>query len=158
MMTGEDLAARQHHTNPIVNVERSTTMSQKGPKAYSVEVTQDAAPWLKDALDRISALTALADGWDSYGGRAVDATIVMDTVKFLMKVSYPSIPRPSIVPLATGGLQVEWHRGGVDLEVAFCDEDPGALVSDRESGDVREMPTSEAATEVTRLLKRLRDA
>jgi len=35
----------------------------------------------------------------------------------VMVVSHGS-PAPSVVPLSTGGLQLEWHTQGVDLEVA----------------------------------------
>ena len=157
--------ARQHLTitnirfeaAPAPTAQRSTTTSQRGPKVVTVEMTKEPTPWLKQALDRISALTALAEGWDGYGGRAVDASVVMDAVRFLTEVAYPGISNPSIVPLATGGLQIEWHRGGVDVEVIFCDEDPGLLVLDHDSGDEHELPISDAASEVTRLLGRLRE-
>jgi hypothetical protein len=36
----------------------------------------------------------------------------------------PATPAPSVVPLADGGLQLEWHRKQQDLEVAFPTDDP----------------------------------
>ena len=30
-----------------------------------------------------------------------------------------STPEPEVVPTAIGGLQVEWHRNGLDLEIQF---------------------------------------
>jgi hypothetical protein len=31
----------------------------------------------------------------------------------------PTSPAPRVVPLSSGGLQLEWHRQGIDLEVVF---------------------------------------
>ena len=30
----------------------------------------------------------------------------------------PTTPRPSLVPLPSGGVQIEWHRGPIDLEIS----------------------------------------
>ena len=103
----------------------------EGPDIYTV-VAPDASPWYGAALDQISGLTALAVGWNGYDAREVKADMAIDAAKFLTRVAFPGIAAPSIVPLSDGGMQIEWHRGGVDIEVAFSDDEPGVYVVDRE--------------------------
>jgi hypothetical protein len=135
----------------------STTSSTGEPTVVKVKLGQQPSAWLRSALQQISALTALAAGWDSYDAKPVSAEMVMEAVEFLIEIAYPDLARPSIVPLADGGLQVEWHRNGIDLEVTFSDEDAGVYVVDRNKRETVERPLSYAAFEVTRLAARLRD-
>jgi len=43
----------------------------------------------------------------------------------LARVVRPGTPAPFVAPLASGGLQLEWHRNGWDLEIEI--EGPGQL-------------------------------
>jgi hypothetical protein len=104
------------------------------------------ASWLRSAVTRIEALTALARGWDSYNAQPVEAETAMQAVRFLLDSVDPNLPEPSIVPLGDGGIQIEWHRGGVDVEIAFCDEASGIYIEDRATGASIEEPLAAAAT------------
>jgi len=128
----------------------------EGPAIYKVEAP-DASPWYRAALDRISDLTALAVGWNGYDALEVKADMAIDAAAFLAKVAFPGIASPSIVPLADGGVQVEWHRGGLDIEVAFSDEEPGVYVVDRQGGEA-ELSLTEAVPTITRYWRRLHDS
>jgi len=81
----------------------------------------------------------------------------MEAVEFLTKIAYRSIAAPSIVSLSDGGIQLEWHRGGIDVEVTFSDHEPGMYFVDRESGDEREFRLDQAAEAIRPLVKRLSD-
>ena len=51
----------------------------------------------------------------------------------------PTSPAPRVVPLSSGGLQLEWHRQGIDLEVVFDrDEQPFFYYRNRVNGDESE--------------------
>jgi hypothetical protein len=128
----------------------------EGPDVWTV-LAPDASPWYRAALDRISGLTALAVGWNGYDAREVKADMAIDTAKFLTKVAFPRIAAPSIVTLSDGGVQVEWHRGGVDIEIVFSDEEPGVYVVDREGGEV-ELPLTEAVPTIAKYWRRLQDS
>jgi hypothetical protein len=67
--------------------------------------------------DRLNALLALPGNWDSYGARPVDPTVAVQAAKILQLTMREETPRPAIVPTTDGGLQVEWHVHGIDLEV-----------------------------------------
>jgi hypothetical protein len=128
----------------------------EGPNVYTV-VAPDASPWYRAALDRISDLTALAIGWNGYDAQEVKADTAMQAVTFLAKVAYPGIAPPAIVPISDGGVQVEWHRGGLDIEIAFSDEEPGVFVEDREDGTSQELALAEAVPTIARYWQRLRE-
>jgi hypothetical protein len=128
----------------------------EGPDVWTVRAP-DASPWYRAALDRISGLTALAVGWNGYDAREIKADMAIDAAKFLTEVAFPGIAAPSIVPLSDGGVQIEWHRGGVDIEVAFSDDEPGIYVVDRE-GDEAELPLPEAVPTIAKYWRRLQDS
>lgn len=116
-----------------------------------------AAPWFSNAIGRLEDLASLAPGWDSYGAKSVAADMAMAAVRFLadVAVASPGVHEPSIVPLSDGGIQVEWHRCGIDLEVAFSDDEPGVSCVDHTSDEAAERPLSDALNEVLRVATRL---
>lgn len=64
------------------------------------------------------------------------AEVVMDALSFLAELNLPRIAAPSIAPLNGGGLQLEWHRGGVDVEVIVStDDERGTYVRIRATGE-----------------------
>jgi hypothetical protein len=130
--------------------------SESPPDVYKV-VAPDASPWYRAALDRISSLTALAVGWNGYDAIEVKADMAIDAATFLATVAFPGIAAPSITPLADGGVQVEWHRGGLDIEVVFSDDEAGICIVDRQGGEV-ELPVTEAVSTITRYWPRLQDS
>ena len=72
--------------------------------------------WSPDVLSDLVQLLELPEGWNSYHARRVE----FDAVKYAIEVLFGSAdrhtPRPSIVPTARGGVQVEWH-GENDIEI-----------------------------------------
>lgn len=136
---------------------RRSTIGDSGeaPTVYKITLSSQPSAWFDATLKRISRLTSLARGWNSYGAHEVKADMALEAVQFLTKVAYPGIAAPSIVPLADGGLQVEWHRGGLDIEIAFSDDDPGVFVMDRGNGEPEELPLADAVAVIGRFTPRL---
>jgi len=103
--------------------------------------------WFLPILERIRALDALAENWDSYGGRPVNPHCAATAISLLLNILEPNMPEPAIVPTNRGGLQIEWHRDGVDIEievqspsrlyVAFEDENTGEEWEKQISGDLK---------------------
>ena len=120
-------------------------------------LAQEPSAWFADALRQIRTLTTLPRDWDTYGAEPINALVVADVVNFLVKVAVPGIAQPSIVPLADGGLQIEWHRGGLDVEVTFSEDEPGLFVLNHDTGEESERPLSEASVEVMRMFDALRE-
>ena len=136
----------------------SQTSQYSKPLEFRVTVPQSAASWLGDAVAHIEELTSLAPGWDSYDSKPVDAGAAMGAVRFLLGSAYADLPAPAIVPIADGGVQIEWHRGGIDLEVSFSDGSPTIFVEDHKSGEVLDDQEYDPVMQVRRLASRLTDA
>jgi hypothetical protein len=59
--------------------------------------------------DHLDELRAMPPGWDSYGAYQIshDALEVAETIFDLTQVT----------PMADGGVKIEWHFGGMTMEV-----------------------------------------
>ena len=49
----------------------------------------------------------------------VDADVVNSAICLIVRSLNPEIPEPIIAPTNRGGLQIEWHANGVDMEIYF---------------------------------------
>ena len=87
--------------------------------------------WLKPTLESIAPLLKLKAGWDSYDGQPIDTRVVKTAIEVLFDVMECDSPVPSFVPTSNGGIQLEWHRGGIDLEVVISPD--GQVIFDFES-------------------------
>ncbi len=74
-------------------------------------------PWLEPVVQRMAALVALPEGWDSYGAPALDAKLLFAALDLLARTMSADTPAPAVIPTSQGGVQLEWHRSGIDLEV-----------------------------------------
>jgi hypothetical protein len=82
-------------------------------------------------------------GWNSYGAPPLRSDVKDFALSVLNSIMKARTPLPHVAPSSVGGLHVEWHEKGVDLElhiiapydcdVWFCDcRDPNAQpVSDK---------------------------
>src|SRR4051812_43775310 len=116
-----DLTARIVVPSP----QQDSTSEPGKPRVVKVRIESVAAHWFRDAVAEVEDLTTLAGDWNTYGAEPVDATAATQAVRFLVDNAYAELARPAIVPLSEGGIQIEWHRGGIDLEISFSDVEPG---------------------------------
>ena len=91
------------------------------PSGESVGITllrsgeESSVHWLVfNALQKLAGLPA---GWDSYGARPLNPRAVSRSVRLLTSIVPPDAPEPTVVPTRDGGVQFEWHRRGIDVEV-----------------------------------------
>ena len=80
--------------------------------------------WLGPTLQRISALPFHKESW-SDGAKRTDQKAVDQLIGVLERILPDNAPPPSVVPTWLGGVQAEWHRNGVDLEISV---NPGETV------------------------------
>ena len=83
----------------------------------SVFGQRDEPMWLRSVSHQIRNLAKLKQGWDHHGGRPIGRDTLFFTWQFLNDTLESNTPTPRIVPLSYGGVQVEWHEKGIDLEV-----------------------------------------
>jgi len=77
-------------------------------------------PGFKEAVvAQLNALRQLAEGWDGYHGCAINHAIVDAAIAVIQRLKPHLAPRPRIVPLTSGGLQLEWNTPVRSLELEF---------------------------------------
>jgi len=78
--------------------------------------------------DTLAGFLELKEDWDSYGAKPIDPDTLRSFSVFLDAIEQG---RASIVPTPSGGVQVEVHEQGFDIEVEF---DPFADDDDEAGG------------------------
>ena len=112
--------------------------------------------WFRPTLEELRSLVALAKNWDSYGARPVNPHCAASAISLLRSTLEPSMPQPSIVPTSRGGIQIEWHRDGMDIEIDV--QSPSRLYvafRDENTDEAWEQQISEDLNPLASLLARL---
>lgn len=78
-----------------------------------------AAEVKSQSLARLSELQDLPPGWDGYGAPKLDPAITEAVRSFISSWPESITARPMVVPLSSGNIQLEWHRGPKVLELEF---------------------------------------
>jgi len=68
-------------------------------------------------------LLELPPGWNSYNASPIRKENVNFAVELLARVMRAGTPAPDVVPKVRGGVQLEWHTQGVNLEIAIDSPD-----------------------------------
>jgi len=87
---------------------------------------QAERPWESTTIRRLAALAQLERGWDGAEAPAISETALIGAQWFLRVAMKPSTIPPNVVPTAAGGVQLEWHAKGFDVEVELG---PGSEVN-----------------------------
>lgn len=82
-----------------------------------IEIPEGAPDWLLPTVQAMGHLLTLESGWDSYGAARIHPENVEAALRLLLNVMKEATPAPSVVPTSSGGVQLEWHVSGVDLEI-----------------------------------------
>ncbi|MGK2957712.1 MAG: hypothetical protein ACSLFB_04795 [Acidimicrobiales bacterium] len=74
---------------------------------------------LERAIETMQRFGGLQSDWDSYGAGIVQPDAVLQALRLLAVVfnTRKDIPDPMIVPTSEGGVQLEWDRDGLHLEL-----------------------------------------
>jgi hypothetical protein len=112
--------------------------------------------WVQPTLMILGQLLTLPRNWDSYGGRPVDPACVWASWHLLFAVMRDDSPLPTLVPTSRGGVQIEWHSRGIDLEIEVVTAERfHASFEDAVVGEAWEKPVTGAASELSPYVARL---
>ncbi len=111
-----------------------------------VQGTGKEPVWLRRVLESVAELLALEYGWDSYAAPQISPDAVVDAIRILLELADTiEIEIPVIVPTTRGGIQLEWQRPGVVVELEV---NPGAqpslLVEHTQGGEDFEGPVAQS--------------
>jgi hypothetical protein len=116
--------------NPAIAVKVDDSSSLKWGLDYPVQPPRRPAlavrlrgraslpPWADAVVSRITQLAALTTV-DPRGSRDLNLEDVVDMLGFLGRVMRDNTPPPWIGRLNTGGIQLTWHCGDVEVEAVF---------------------------------------
>lgn len=68
-------------------------------------------------IKNINILKELKPNWNSYGAVQIENESMVAAISLLERILNPGISFPAIVPTSNGGVLLEWHEGGIDLEI-----------------------------------------
>lgn len=85
----------------------------------SLSASYGPPAWIATVAQHLGDVLALPPNWDSYGSRTPQVPAALEALNFLLRVMGPNTPLPAVVPLSDGGIQLEWHRRGLDVEAIF---------------------------------------
>lgn len=75
--------------------------------------------WQVEPVKRALECLSLTENWDSYGGQTPSHDTVLSVIDFISMIPFDNLPRPRVVPLASGGIQLEWSTGSRELDIEF---------------------------------------
>jgi hypothetical protein len=108
------------------DVASVTSSAHSRGRRDAPEPVKAALPaWLLPTICALEDLLHLPGNWDGYGAVRIKEQIAENALLVLVEIMEDDAPVPSVVPLSDGGIQVEWHRRGRNLEIEFpADEAP----------------------------------
>ncbi|MBI5103867.1 MAG: hypothetical protein HZB46_02550 [Solirubrobacterales bacterium] len=78
----------------------------------------DLPAWVRPFVERLNQLIVGASA-DPRGHQPLNLDDLRDAVDFLLRVMQPDTVQPWVGLLASGGLQINWRQGDVEVEAIF---------------------------------------
>jgi hypothetical protein len=150
------------YTSPATSNEAtssSASLEAAPPSSIAAfNVRRSKPSWQQEIVDALCRLIELPDDWDTYGGKALRHDTAMFTLQVLNSLMSPATPTPNIVPIANGGVQIEWHQNSMDIELyVAAPYECELLVNDQTSEESRISSLSSDFSTLAEALKRLVD-
>lgn len=157
--TSTSTSARKLLTEEVKPLEFTLRFADGASLAVSVQGSGwEPSSWWR-TFDAIKRLTSLPTDWDSYGGESLDVRAVRRSLGLFPVFVRPDVPDPTVVPTRNGGLQFEWHRAGIDLEIKVSPTGPITyFVADANAGTELEWEGAADREEIQLALTRLAQA
>lgn len=114
------LPARDALSDAVQQGRRVTLVLERGQTRPAIRIeTYGVHPrWWESTLEALQELLHLPENWNSYGARRVTPEAVVAVIMLIdATMSHDTLP-PVVVPTVGGGVQLEWHTGSIDFEVA----------------------------------------
>lgn len=76
-----------------------------------------SAKWIKQTVLELAQLLWLPKDWNSDNPEKISPGAIEKILAILLSILDPDSSPPKVVPTSRGGVQVEWHQNGIDLEI-----------------------------------------
>jgi hypothetical protein len=138
-LTGATMSRQALLTRQDVIMAASNSMEPANEIVIKFDEDRAAGPipaWVLPTAEAFAGVLELPPGWNSYNARAVDPRTIESAGRLLASVMEESTPPPAVVPTVRGGVQLEWHRNGLDIEIAINPSLPIAVYAvDNRTGE-----------------------
>jgi len=129
-----------------------------GQDTGATVISTTPADWSDQVADRLVKLLRLPEGWDGHNGKPLRQVTAEFACRLIASIMQAKPPLPQIMPTSNGGMQIEWHRKGWDIEIEV--EGPNkifAYARNVRSGDESEFPVTTDFSLLTPLVKNICD-
>jgi len=130
---------------------------RRGPE-LSLEI-QGGGPMPQAFLKSVQGvvnLLRLPPGWNSYSAKPIEPRNAIQAIRLVVEFLGPATPPPIIVPTVRGGVQIEWHTKGIDIEVYVDSSDSVSFFAEQAgSGESQEGPLAGHEHELKLWLQRI---
>jgi hypothetical protein len=75
--------------------------------------------WFLATASAMFSLISLPAGWDSKSAPRIERSSVERALRLLAGILESQTAAPAVVPTIPGGVQAEWHMGGLNIEIEF---------------------------------------
>lgn len=92
-------------------------MSVDQPLLSSPTPRETPPAWLPPTARALEDILQLPENWNSYGARRIDPEVAAAALTLLNQTMARATPPPIVTPTNRGGIVLEWHTRGIDLEI-----------------------------------------
>jgi hypothetical protein len=112
-------ASARHQDYYEVHASTSAEAARRSnfPKFWEALNAEPKRKWEVEVVRALVRLASLPSGWDSYNAPPLRRDAGHFALEVLQGIMRPRTPLPQVVPSAAGGVQLEWHEKGIDLEL-----------------------------------------
>lgn len=141
---------------PTAALQR-VVVRKRGPGlVVEVYANQPMSPTFLKSVEAIADLLSLPPGWNSYSAKPIDHQNAGRAIRLLAEFLKSNTPPPSVVPTVRGGIQLEWHTRGVNVEIYIeSQSDVTFFAEEAGSGSSSDVPLSGHEEELRSWLQRL---
>ena len=132
------LTEREYTSVPPHSEEGAAVTEYRTEARFTSPPVRTVPEWVRPTVNELIRIMQLPPNWDSYGAQPVQSVLVGRAVEILSRVMEENSPPPSIVPLNDGGLQMEWHLRGQDVEIVVCTDEPPTYYYHSDTGSAEE--------------------
>jgi hypothetical protein len=84
---------------------------------FDINSTRSATPEYVKTINKLIELLELPGGWNSYNAKPISKENVTFAVGLLAQLMHENTPAPQVVPKVRGGVRLEWHTRGINIEI-----------------------------------------
>jgi hypothetical protein len=99
------------------NVGATSQRVSSFPKFAEAFNAEPERKWQTEVQNHLLNYAKLGQGWDTYNAPPIGWDAGLFALSILNDFMRPRTPVPQVVPSTAGGVQLEWHQKGVDLEI-----------------------------------------